>query len=479
MTLYSNRLLLSVGIAMSALAVSITGCTKVDDNLGVNIIPSGQQMSVAFASLQNGINTYITLSDSIKTSGLDYAYFGRMKEDGFGITTASALVQFTPSSRTDTIVYTNRTSVPDSLWILASTTWLGGDTLKTETFDVYRLKKRMYQDSTYYSGINYKEYIDSAPMFTCTMTGGGSGTSAYDTLRLKVANAALAAAFMNELWNMDTLYYTNDTLFIDKFNGLCLTPSGTSPEDAAIYGINLTWSSTYGPYSYLMFFGHDYLTGGDASVAEDQIRRAYKISDNTSHTKQAAATSIVHDYSTTSFASQININPQKSNNLGSPVSTTYVQGVLGVTTTVEFTDDFVAELKALVPEGKSIFINQAVMYAAVKEPSYADFDVAPTRLGTYTNYGAISAVADYNYYYEANSQSVTLSYGGYLNRSHGWYSMDIAIYMQQLLNGKESTRRLTLGMSAYDYFTLGRVALLGTGSATPVKLSLTYTVIGK
>ena len=85
-------------------------------------------------------------------------------------------------------------------------------------------------------------------------------------------------------------------------------------------------------------------------------------------------------------------------------------------------------------------------------------------------------MADYNYYYETNYDTA-LNYGGEFNRTHGWYTMDLAIYMQQLIQGTEDiTPRVTLGMTAYEYMDPGVVKLAGTGS---VKVVVTYTLLGQ
>ena len=88
-------------------------------------------------------------------------------------------------------------------------------------------------------------------------------------------------------------------------------------------------------------------------------------------------------------------------------------------------------------------------------------------------------MADYNYYIE-ESYGSELSYGGNLNRSHYNYSMDIAIYIQQLLLDQEGVDpRITLGMGAYDFLKVANVKLSGVGGRVPIKLDVAYTIIGK
>lgn len=476
----------TVGTALvSTLMLLLASCTEVNHQLGVGIVPPGQRFEVEFATFEEGVENYLTYTDSISTGSLDYAYFGTMTDKLYGgVTKASALVQFSYAMHSDTIYHENRESMPDSMILVAGLKTVGGDTLKEQTFDVYRLRKLLDKKAVYYSSIDVEEYADSEPMFTFTFKGRPYGATSMDTLSLRVANRDLAEEFMNELWSVDTALYSNDTLFAKLFNGLCITPSGTSPRDAAIYGLNLQWDTQEGPNSYLIMYGHDYEKGGDPALVEDEIMRAFLISNDNNYVALRAVTSVEHDYSATVFGASINVDVPKDEPLENPVEVGYLEGFLGVTTTLEFTDEFVANLRALCPEGRNLFINQATMYLNFGEEDYTYYDYAPARVGSYTSYANIAAVPDYNYYYEANYET-ELNYGGYLNRTFGRYEMDLALYFQQLIADTEGevSRRMTLGMGAYDYMNYGVAKFAASGEGekkTPlVRFDITYTLIGE
>lgn len=487
MTQFSKEInLKSVGkLLLSALILLFcASCTEVNDSLGTNIVPSGQQFEVKFATLEEGIESYLTYTDSISTGSLDYAYFGKMTDKTYGSKAkSSALVQFAYSVHSDTIAYEDRDNVFDSLSIVLGMKVVGGDTLKEQTFDIYRVRKMLERDSIYYNGTNIEEYIDSEPMFSCTYSGKPNGATLFDTLSLRVKNQALAEEFIDELWNVDTMLYANDTLFLKEFNGLCITPSGTSPDDAAIYGMNLQWDSSEGPMSYLILYGHDYPKGADPTdpdLVEDEIIRAFTITNDTSYSYQKAITAVEYDYSAMAGGASINYDVPRGEPLENPVSVGYVQGFMGVATTLEFGEEFVAALRALCPEDKSIFINQATLYVDLASDDYTLYDVAPERLGSYTNYSKLSGITDYAYYYEANYET-EIAYGGYLNRTFGYYSMDLSLYLQELLHDEsdEVSRRVTLGMGAYNLLEDAMVALDMDNENMPVRIEITYTVIGK
>lgn len=470
-----GKLLLSALMLLCA-----ASCTEVDDSLGTNIVPSGQKFEVKFATLSEGIESYLTYTDSISTGSLDYAYFGKMTDREYGSkVTSSALVQFAYSMRTDTIDYEGYESKFDSLSIVLGMKTVGGDTLKEQTFDIYRVRKMLERDSTYYNGTNIGEYIDSEPMFSCTFRGRPNGATEFDTLRLSVKNQLLAEEFIEQLWG-DTTLYSNDTLFLKEFNGLCITPSGESPDDAAIYGMNLQWSVEEGPMSYLILYGHEEPTSTASSQVEDEIMRAFAITNNTSYSYQKAVTAVEYDFSAMEGGAAINYDATREEPLTNPVEKGYVQGFMGVATTLELSEEFVSSLRALRPEGCSILINKATLYVDLEGDDYTLYDIAPERLGTYANYSTLYAVPDYAYLYEENYET-EIVYGGYLNRTFGYYTMDLSLYLQSLLGDEndEVTRRITLGMGAYDLLDDAIVRLDMNNENQPVRFEITYTIIGK
>lgn len=481
MTLFSKNITLKgVGsILLSALVLFAVSCTEVDDNLGTNIVPPSQDFEVGFATIEEGVTSYLTYTDSIPTSSLDYAYFGKMTNKNYGVRTmAATLVQFDYFIHSDTITYEDRVAVPDSLAIVLGMKTVGGDTTKVQTFDIYRVTEMLKRDTTYCNGTNIAEFIDPRPLFTCTYSGKPHGvTTSFDTLSLKPTD--VGREFMQELWDVDTEKYSDSELFLEQFKGLCIAPSGSSPEDAAIYGMNLQWDSTNGPQSYLILYGHDY-PKDDSAPVEDQIMRAFAITNSTTYSHQTAVTAVSHDYSNMEGGGAINYNVATDEPLENPTTRGYVQGFMGVATTLELSEEFVESLRALCPEGCNIFINKATMYVDLASDDYTLYDVAPERLGTYENYSKLRAVADYAYIYE-HTYETELAYGGYLNRTFGYYSMDLSLYLQELMHDEngEVSRRMTLGMAAYDYLDDAMVALDLSGSELPIRFDITYTIIGK
>lgn len=107
------------------------------------------------------------------------------------------------------------------------------------------------------------------------------------------------------------------------------------------------------------------------------------------------------------------------------------------------------------------------------------FDRAPQRLGSYAGYSvSFPGIPDYNYVYES-SASITLQYGGNLNRTHGNYATDISSFLQKLVNSpSEAPRTMMLGPAYDELYDFKQTSCSKTGvSDPPLRVILTYTLI--
>ena len=457
-------------------------CTTVNDQLGFDFVPGDQQMKtrVDTVGLESnaGIKTYVTLMDSMLAGNLGYAYVGQTQDAVFGVTTAGVMMQYLPYYYKDTLDYGfGFNIVPDSLCFITDMSYLSGDSTRQQTINVYEVTERLYSDSSYYNGVKYEQYIDiNNPLFSFTLDGKRKNDE-VDTLWVinpdrGIDFTANGQAYVDKLLE-DTTEYHTDSLFQKKFKGLCLLPAATSPKDGALY--KWTLSSTY-----LVLYSHDYEP--DTPIKpRDTIVMVYHFDDDQDWATPCASVATVrHDYAGTPIQPLINdtINPSAS---------VYVQGMVGVTTQLEFTEGLFEAIEALKPDPDyTIMINQAMLYAtcdfgpgASQESGfdlYLDaLNAAPERLGSYYVYRSLSPIADY--YYTAEANGYTITYDGYLNRKQGFYAMDITSYVQNGLLNPENRRRYTLAPEAYSVYVPSQVTLNGYGSTQPLKLKLTYTLI--
>ena len=113
----------------------------------------------------------------------------------------------------------------------------------------------------------------------------------------------------------------------------------------------------------------------------------------------------------------------------------------------------------------------------VKSVSPEIYDIAPTRVGAYTDYTHLTNILDYDYTYES-SADVTLMFDGYLNRTFGYYPTDLSIFLQELIRNPEtSPRTFVLGVSTDLISEFNQIALKTGASDPPLRVALTYTLI--
>ncbi len=467
------------------------GCTKVDDSLGANLIPQDQQMKIQIDTLSN-IVTYLGYTDSIPSNQLGTILLGNYSAEGFGVTTCGAVAQYMPGLPfNDGANNFGYNPVADSAKIVLYVSSILGDGTVEQTFNVYGIRKEaeIPYDSVYYPNFDVAQVADmSTPLFTFKLKTAVTG-SVTEALIPTEAGKTL----MQELAEADSVYYsTSDTLFHNDYNGFYIAPAPDSPKDAAIYRVTL-YESDYTTVnaSYFRLYAHNYKENTEPypQNVDTTVYADFGFDDYTGYTEAEPNTSINvirHDYSGTA------IPTDRFNDTTQTVSVGYVQGLCGVYTGVRFTDEFMAQLAALNEfdrtKYRSVMINQARLFLPLQDPDNVDaLDLAPTRLGMYQNYrGSLPIpISDYQYTYES---SYTVPYGGYLNRSHSYYEMDITSQVSQLVTSIQegnlnATQRLVWVAPIWnsDYstplFSTGEVAIDGSNSDNPIRVQVTYTLI--
>ena len=129
-----------------AFALSLGGCTQVDDTLGGNLIPDDQQMKVGFLRLpaiddlnpRKYVETRLFQTDSIIGSNITYGYFGSQCNDTIGQRQAGFLTQMTNYYVVDP-GYFGYMPIFDSAQILLSVSGFGPDTLTVQEFAIYEV----------------------------------------------------------------------------------------------------------------------------------------------------------------------------------------------------------------------------------------------------------------------------------------------------------------------------------------------------
>lgn len=442
---------------IAVLVAVLFSCTKVDNQLGEDLIPDDEKMKV-FVDTLYGVNTYLMQPDSFATSGLTYGFLGSCVDSVFGKTSAAFCSQFMMSYFTSGEEMFGIAPVFDSLELrfTVNATALG-DTMKVQKFNVYELDTLLNYDSTYYADFDPLNKIKDEVICSFELTGLPSSEI---VVKMDSPNGL---KFAQRLMDTTGGCYTGDSLFFNRFKGFCFMPDETSPQDAAVYRIAFS-----GIEMVLYTRNH---TDESATAIKDTVQVYYSFDNTYYYTGRVS--SIKHDYSQTQIQ-----NIGDTLETATPLDYGYIQSLGGVATFVRFTDEFVDELCAKVKDPyKSIVINKASLLWPVKNISPEAYSIAPSRLGAYTDYTHFTNILDYDYTYESSSNT-TLMFDGYLNRTFGRYPTDLSIFLQELIRDPEnSPRTFVLGVDVDQTSEFNQVVLKTGASDPPLRVALTYTLI--
>lgn len=545
-----RRMLLSGAVMAVAIALTLGGCTKVDDTLGGNLIPDNQQMKAGFVRLPKAdevnpkryVETRLFQTDSILGSNISYGYMGSQLNDTLGRRQAGFLSQMISYYKVDSGYFGYR-PIFDSAQIILSVKSFGTDTTTVQTFAVYEINSNKYltekplspgkseRDTTFYLNFDAEKagvYDKSKKLFTFTL-GGDKHPSTTTSVTMEPTDEG--KTFIRRLmlqegeFKGDYSIYSRDSLeqWVEAFKGLYICPDPDAPINE--YGKGTIYSTELESSGFAVF-GRNRVKD-DPTLIKDTIGMVYYFYTTGLEYGNVSVNSISHDY-TQATTAQINIEQAKESNPDRELnSRIYVEGMNGVISEMTFKEEFFEaleqEIKAANEEDGKDFRTMA--FSQVRMSIYfndSDYDwetidpfannsrllyqmnTAPNRLGLYTNYKKLSPIPDYAYTYEQSyGSSVTLAYGGYVNRSRGCYVMDITGYVQKLWNSymKEKAaaanegrainwdnvplRKIYIGPEAYSVFSTSFGVLQGMatdGSETtlnnaPIRFEMMYNLI--
>lgn len=504
---FSNRTLSALLFSIVFFA-GMAGCTKVNDQLGLGFIPEDQMMTIrqeVFGTeAGQQVRTLTSLPDSLATSGLGSVMFGQSASDTFGKTRAAAIVQMLPFQGWTSYGFSKTVgaSKPDSVKIDITPFFISGNKDTENTFNIYNLvppagQDTLKVDSTYYQFFDH-EAVKGEPLFSFKLQGE---YTARQVVKAEILPAG--EQFITNLLADTTYYFENWSKFRkDLSKGFVIEAAETSPEDGAVYSSILRYSSDYSMYFYLYFsIPEDEFE--ERRDEEDEDENVYLVpffmydTEDVYESTNLSITSLRHDYTGTPVEQALT---QTENEQAQAIA--YVHGAGGVTTMLEFPDEFFKAIVDKKENGKyDMMINQALVYVQLENDDTDVMDTSHAKLGSYYNFCKQLTIPDYSLadeYYAAQGTSGYYSYyNGTLNRTHGFYNMDVTTFMHYAI--KEYEKKMAGGKVGTDYYPeymkcyLGptssyiyevqkyedyaETVIKGTGSDKPVEVRLTYTLI--
>jgi hypothetical protein len=544
----SYRGLLAYVATLVVVAQALVGCTtEVDYTLGSEFVPTDQKMEMHRRVYEGGkvyidnleeelkmSTTRLYHTDSIKSSNLDYVYFGREHDDIYGTRRAGFMSQVLFGSKLDDEYGWGYRPIFDSMQMALYVNDFHGDTITKQRFNIYEIVSNDYidghKDSIFYINFDPTKYISKEPIFTFDFPDQERGvyvgdmenpTAQYVTLQHTEATNEYISRLMfttqedlnkndNYGKDIDKIYKQgNEEEFVRRIKGIYVEPAEGGTGDGAMFATDVENSA-------LVLYARSRYKE-DPTIIKDTTIMSYNffINPNT-YTVKAGNVSL------STVEHELTDAMKESIESGRDITIGYVDGMGGVVTELRFTDEFIQSLAdiALSKPNAVVSVNQARMSIYLEGSTYDYNDIDPLkmadvmnnampRLGLYTRYGGIDAkgnniiaISDYAFSKEG---SLALDYDGNINRSLGCYTMDISTHIQSLMmaaadnlmeDGKSvdfekfntnvnllGYRRIYIAPAADQLFGFNRQAICGgedqviDATDASITLDLTYTIV--
>ncbi len=406
-----------------------SGC-KDPDELGLNVLPPGDQLQTVFSDTSTLITT-ILQEDSLQTDELSLQLLGCINDPTFGIATASIYTQVslagTPAFGTN--------PVADSLVLVLGYNSIYGDTSENQSVNVYHLTGDMSIDSTYYSNSSFA--FDPTPVGTATYKPSLADVvlPSDTTRKLAQLRIALDTTLANVILSQNGLSsLSSNANWLTFFKGLKIeSGSSVTSGKGAISAMNFFNSA-------LTLYFHN-----------DTVAKKYNFSlvnarvNNFTHN---VAGSVVEPYLTS----------------GTTDSLCFVQGMSGVKTKISL-----PYLKHFDDSG-SIVVNKAELKITAQSTAPGLFPVASRLfLTTKSDAGLNTFPIDY---FESSGY-----FGGEFNTSTNTYTFNIARQIQGILDGTYNNSDFYLVVASAGVIPNRVVIGSSTHANYKMKLSLYYTKI--
>lgn len=475
-----SRVLSAVVLAVLTLTTFVGCTTTVDHTLGTEFVPSNQNLELRRRVYRAGVmsegdrqeqcqlsTTRLYLTDSIRSSKMEYAYLGYERSDTFGVRRAGFMTQMVFGLSLDEERGWGYRPIFDSMTLSLFVNDYHGDTTYKQRFEVYEITSNDYfnlpegRDTLFCINFDPKPYISQEPIFTFTYPDQERGVYVGDmespgTCTITLQETSATDDYVKRLMFMtdeamaengdyaldkDGIYEVgNEKEFVEQVRGVYIVPAEEqSAERGAMFSTKLSGS-------YLYLYARSRYEE-DPTIIRDTTEMSYNFYIDPKYDIEAgnvSFTTVDHDFSDVTLYNPSLIEASIPTLEREEVAVGFVDGMGGVVTEVMFSDEFIQSLAdvALSRPDAVVSVNKAALSVYLDGSDYDYMVIDPMlmtpimeaamgRLGLYTDYDNRIAITDYLYTQE--SSSVQLAYDGYLNRSLACYTMDMSTYVQSLM----------------------------------------------
>ena len=219
------------------LAVFFTSCDNSSENIGVDIQPTGDKISLK-------VDTFHLSSETVPVDKIvskpDSLLLGTFIDDFLGTTRADILTQLAlPTVNYTYLDESVAITIPDSIVVnMAFSSYFGVSTSPIE-ISIYEMKKALNDKENYYSNIDPSSYVDfsqklNAAAELLTIKDGLTGKK-NTQLSIKLSDA-----FLQRFFTKNPSIFTTQANFVNFFKGLYVTTDFGSSAMVNIRNLSMT-----------------------------------------------------------------------------------------------------------------------------------------------------------------------------------------------------------------------------------------------
>ena len=421
----------------------LSACDEPGD-VGMELLPSGDLISVGNRIQKDNIRAYTFIDDSVRTDEPSRSLLGSFRDPVFGTTTIDLAFQLRLASFPDFIPGV----VADSIKFFFYYYTVYGDTSTVQKLKFYELTEYIDPDAKFYDDHDLSQYASSVPLAEFNFKPRVALDSVYKDTLYQLAAVTLDNSLAQKLISADSLDMVNNDAFLNYFKGLYIRPEVVS-QGGAIVTLDMIPTSSFSGSALVLY----YTNPGD-TVSKTN---AYFITDFSSR-----VSSFKHDYSQTAFYQNLN----KETTLDSLI---YIQSTGGL------------QSKIYIPglenwrDSTKIAINKAelVFHVDTTASDFRKYPLPTQLLLTYINKDGVETLPRDHAFYP-------LYYGGFLRPDYT-YRFNITQHLQGIITketGKDTYINDNNGFYLTPYYKneeMRRAVLKGSTSNKGITFTVTYS----
>ncbi len=372
---------LIVMILVPAALWGLASCNQEDSDIGLGIIPGSDKLQLCVDTID--VDCFTVTDNLISTDERTLSPLGSYNDPIFGFSKASFVCQARISS--SNVDFSGVDEV-NSLELHLRYSSHYGDSAAVQMVNVYRLKKDIYIDSTYYSSFSLQpseyELLASAPVYF----------DPADSLMKIDLPLTLAESFIDEA---NSEHFVDNTTFYEFFKGFYVTTDNLST-GGCVFSLNLIDADS----KMIMYYN-------DTSSYNFYINSKCAIINMFEHDYTGASPDVLAAFADTTALNDF----------------CYVQSLGGLKTKIKFPD-----LMAVF-DSSNIAINKANLIVKVKSGTNETSYAPPPKmtLVVVLENGKYDFITDY----KVNNTH----FGGVLGSDEYTYTFNIPFHIQELVNG--------------------------------------------